>query len=284
MKAKADMRVLVVWLLVGLVAGCASTPDSSSRYDLAQDRGPSGNPDVSELENAVPRYEPRTSAGNKSPYTVWGEQYTVMSDASARNYVQRGRASWYGEKFHGHRTSNGEIFDMYAMSAAHKRLPLPSFARVTNLENGRQVIVRVNDRGPFHEGRIIDLSWAAARKLGFSDHGTARVEVASVTVSPDGQRYVAGSDGVSEAPDEDGTPASAQALFVQVASFTQPGSAQRLSQRLRQAIGEAVRVRTAGPWHRVQVGPFSARSEAESHRGRIERQGFGRPIVVTAPN
>jgi len=119
--------------------------------------------------------EPRSRYGNRSPYKVLGKSYTVRD--SAEGYVEQGMASYYGNKFHGRRTSNLEVYDMYAFTAAHKSLPLPSFARVTNLENGKSVVVRVNDRGPFHAGRVIDLSYAAAVKLGYRDKGTTRVEV-----------------------------------------------------------------------------------------------------------
>ncbi len=119
--------------------------------------------------------EPRSSYGNRSPYQVLGRSYHVL--ASAEGFVETGLASYYGNKFHGRRTSNQEVYDMYAFSAAHKSLPLPSYARVTNLDNGRSVVVRVNDRGPFHEGRVIDLSYAAAVKLDIHRRGTGRVEV-----------------------------------------------------------------------------------------------------------
>src|SRR6056297_3263565 len=184
-------------MLLALVAaiiltGCASAPetDHSSRYTMATDRAPAGNFDVSGLDDAVPVYEAPRRAGNKSPYKVWGKQYHVLD--SNDGYVVRGTASWYGEKFHGHKTSNGEVFDMYAMSAAHKSLRIPGYARVTNLDNGRSVIVRVNDRGPFHGDRLIDLSYAAAKKLGYQGRGTARVEVAAISVRPDGAMSVAG--------------------------------------------------------------------------------------------
>lgn len=136
-------------------------------------------PDYIPNVDAIPEPEvvhlPRSAIGNRSPYTVLGKRYTVMDNH--RGYVEQGRASYYGNKFHGRRTSNQEVYDMYAFTAAHRSLPLPSFARVINLENGKSVVVRVNDRGPFHENRLIDLSYAAAVKLGFREAGTARVEV-----------------------------------------------------------------------------------------------------------
>jgi rare lipoprotein A len=140
-----------------------------------RDSAPDGIPDVDQIPEPEVRDEPRSRYGNRSPYVVLGKSYTVLDDPS--RYDEVGLASFYGNKFHGRRTSNLEVYDMYAFTAAHKTLPLPSFARVTNLSNGRSVVVRVNDRGPFHDDRIIDLSYAAAVKLGIDRMGTARVEV-----------------------------------------------------------------------------------------------------------
>lgn len=140
-------------------------------------------PDVDAIPEPEVVHEPRSRVGNRSPYTVLGRQYQVMDDHAG--FVETGMASYYGNKFHGRRTSNQEVYDMYAFTAAHKSLPLPSFARVTNLDNGRSVVVRVNDRGPFHEGRVIDLSYAAAVKLGYRERGTARVEVRALLPGED---------------------------------------------------------------------------------------------------
>jgi len=143
------------------------------------DSTPTHIPDVSCIPEPVVLDEPRSAIGNRSPYTVLGKQYRVL--ARADGYVERGLASYYGAKFHGRRTSNREVYDMYAFTAAHKTLPLPSFARVTNLDNGKSVVVRVNDRGPFHAGRVVDLSYAAAVRLDMIRQGTARVEVRALT-------------------------------------------------------------------------------------------------------
>lgn len=274
-------------MLALMLAGCASDPSpssssqsSSSRYSISQDRAPSDDYDVSGLQDAIPKYESPSRGGNKSPYTVWGKQYTVMADAS--RYVEQGTASWYGEKFHGHKTSNGETFDMYKMSAAHKSLPLPSYARIRNLDNGREVIVRVNDRGPFHGNRIIDLSYAAAKKLGYQGHGTANVEIAAITVRPDGSMHVAGESS-AKPPRKKNTDNGEEGIFVQVASFSQPDSAERLSRELRNITESPVRVYAVGNFHRVQVGPFTGRNQAEQQIQRIKEGGFGSPIVVTAP-
>ena len=149
-----------------------------SRYRSSSDSVPTDIPDVSKLPEPVPKVEPRALYGNKSPYSVLGQSYNVLP--SPRGYVERGIASFYGNKFHGYKTSSLEEYDMYQFSAAHKTLPLPSYARVTNLENGKSVIVRVNDRGPFHENRVIDLSFAAAVKIGVWPKGTGLVEVRAI--------------------------------------------------------------------------------------------------------
>jgi rare lipoprotein A (peptidoglycan hydrolase) len=150
----------------------------NSRYGVSSDSVPDDNLDVSKLVEPTPRNEPRSSYGNKSPYSVLGKSYSVLPNASG--YVERGIASFYGSKFHGYKTSNFEDYDMYQFTAAHKTLPLPSYARVTNLENGKTVVVRINDRGPFHENRIIDLSYAAAVKIGVWPKGTGLVEVRAI--------------------------------------------------------------------------------------------------------
>lgn len=154
----------------------ALPPAGSGRGGYYQDDGPGDAPpaELMATPDAEPRVEPITSRGNK-PYVVFGKRYVPITDE--RPYKERGRGSWYGKKFHGQKTSSGEIYDMYKMTAAHPTLPLPSYVRVTNIENGRQVVVRVNDRGPFLQGRIIDLSYTAALKLGYLAKGSAMLEV-----------------------------------------------------------------------------------------------------------
>lgn len=198
------MKAWTLFILVALLSGCAggggSAPsdrkDSSTkpapapsggggRYAMSGDAYPEQPPDVSQLPDAVPRVEPPSRGGNRPTYEVWGKTYQVLPDS--RGYAKAGTASWYGEKFHGYATSNGEIYDMYKMSAAHRSLPLPTYARVTSLENGRSVIVRVNDRGPFHSDREIDLSYAAAARLDILDRGTGGVKVEAI----DPERWLA---------------------------------------------------------------------------------------------
>lgn len=297
MNLQTDWRLPGLLLLVALLAGCASDggQSSSGRYAMAQDRGPDADVDVSGVVSAVPRYEEPRNAGNKSPYTVWGKKYWVMERTRADGYVETGIASWYGKKFHGHRTSNGEIYDMYKMSAAHKSLPLPSYARVTNLDNGRSVIVRVNDRGPFHGNRLIDLSWAAAKKLGYLGSGTARVEVAAITVRPDGSMTLAGqpwpstggeaADPVDQPSPPDVPAMTGEALFVQLGSFSRMAPARQLEQAVKQRTGDPVRVRqintASGEFHRVQVGPFVDPLDAERAMERLASEGFPQAMVLT---
>ena len=164
---------LFLILLPFLFTACSSKPLSPIK-----DSGPSGPIDVSGVADAIPRNEPLSIRGNPSSYVVFGKRYYVLE--SAEEFKEKGIASWYGNKFHGNQTSNGEIYDMYAMTAAHKRLPIPSYVRVTYLNINRSVVVRVNDRGPFHEGRVIDLSFVAASKLGIDKVGTAPVEVVAL--------------------------------------------------------------------------------------------------------
>jgi rare lipoprotein A len=174
---RREIRVTVAAIaLSGFVAGCGSEPRRGGYY---QDDGPGGKPPVEldRVADATPRYEPLNALANE-PYVVLGRRYVPY--VSLHPYRQRGIASWYGRKFHGKRTSSGERYDMYAMTAAHTILPIPSYARVTNLSNGRSVVVRINDRGPFHSDRIIDLSYAAAYKLGYVKAGSARVEVEAI--------------------------------------------------------------------------------------------------------
>jgi rare lipoprotein A len=160
-----------------------SQPEANAgRYQMDNDSPLLEPIDLSQVRPVIPRVEKRTLAGNKSPYTVNGRTYRVIQDEAG--YSATGFASWYGRKFHGHLTSNGEIYDMFQLSAAHTTLPIPSYIRVTNLDNGKSIIARVNDRGPFHDGRIVDMSYAGAVMLGYADKGTARVKVEAVV--PDG--------------------------------------------------------------------------------------------------
>lgn len=237
-----------------------------------RDTGPDQPADVSGLTEPTPVVEPLARYGNRSPYTVLGKSYTVLP--SAAGYLETGIASWYGTKFHGRPTSSFEPYDMYKFTAAHKSLPLPSYVRVTNLENGRSLIVRVNDRGPFHGDRIIDLSYAAAVRLGVDVRGTAKVEVRAIT--PDGST-------AAQTPSASAR-ASGGLRWLQVGSFADQGNANRALKKLSDAGLHAHRLQrteVAGRtvW-RAQAGPF--REERELHRAedRIRALGLGVPQVV----
>jgi rare lipoprotein A len=250
-----------------------------------RDGGPAAVPDISSIPEPLPVVEPRARYGNHSPYTVLGRRYQVMD--SADGYVERGIASWYGNKFHGRPTSSFEPYDMYKFSAAHRSLPLPSYVQVTNLENGRSVVVRVNDRGPFHGDRVIDLSYVAAVKLGMHVQGTARVEVRALAPGDSGPRLVAapeaalGPVGAGVAPTVQAAP---EKVYLQVASFTQRDNADRLKRRLRGAGIREVDLQRADVadetvW-RVRIGPYSRPARLEQARETVRELGLGEPQTV----
>lgn len=289
-------------LLVTAIAGC-STP---SRYSIDTDAAPDTELDVSELPDPIPVYEPKSRGGNKPSYEVWGKTYHVLP--SAEGYKERGGASWYGAKFHGHKTSNGETYNMYEMSAAHKSLPLPTYAKVTNLDNGRSVIVRINDRGPFHEGRIIDLSYAAAKKLGYYSSGIAHVEVEAITVAPNSTHSAASAPAASapaaSAPAATSNPvetakplANGYGYYVQVGAFSTESAAQQLKQRVDAETKEGLfattaavsssNVKTASDaekvFHRVRLGPFYDLRQAEQLLKQLTASKVGSPMIITRP-
>jgi len=229
------------------------------------DSGPSAAIDVSGVSEPVPRSEPHSANGNRTPYTVLGHVYHVLPNS--KGYVERGVASWYGEKFNGRGTSNGEIYDICSFTAAHKTLPLPSYVRVTNLDNGRTLIVRVNDRGPFQKDRLIDLSYAAAVRLGVDRTGTARVEVRSADVS-DVEAAVAAAPittiPAASRPEPSNSGSGRHRL--QVGSFANKDNAKRLADRLKDADIDDVdidhtEVSGQDVW-RVQIGPVADRKIA----------------------
>lgn len=244
----------------------------SSRYRDGSDSVPGDVPDISKLVEPVPRLEPRSLYGNKSPYTVLGHDYRVLP--SARGYDERGIASFYGNKFHGYKTSSLETYDMYAFSAASTTLPLPSYARVTNLENGKSVIVRINDRGPFHQNRLIDLSYAAAVKIGIWPKGTGLVEVRGIDPGNPAQ----------ELPPPTVVTTGHPGIYLQVGAFSDADNAERLARRLRQANVGAVQVMDAEVngrrVRRVRVGPLADVDRADQVSARIEGMGLPRPQVA----
>lgn len=263
-----------ILLAAMLATGCGPANWSGGDYDSPPP--PGSGPDPGSVDNPVPRNEPRSRYGNPESYEVFGRTYHVM-DSSA-GYKERGTASWYGTKFHGRRTSSGEPYDMHAMTAAHKTLPLPTYVRVTHLENGRSIIVRVNDRGPFVDDRIIDLSYTAAHKLEMTDSGTAPVEVQALTTNHDDS---------APAPQRFRTAAeeSSGRLYVQFGAFGSRDNARNLREALRSEGVRNVTVRRAstpsGRLYRVRAGPVSNPDEAE-RLGRISEQlGLPGAQVIT---
>lgn len=264
-----------------MIAACASRPrvDAPDRAQAPPrapkavakapaepaDGPPSGvEIDLASIPEPVPRAEPRSRYGNHSPYTVHGRTYRVLE--SAKGYVERGLASWYGTKFHGRPTSSFEPYDMFQYTAAHRTLPLPTYARVTNLENGESVVVRINDRGPFKPDRIIDLSYVAALRLGIVARGTAMVEVRALDPEE-------AEPGPVTAAGQGGGP-----VFVQVGAFLKRDNAKHTRARLQQAGLEGVRltrVRANGrTFWRVRLGPFHEAAQAGRVLAEVRRLGF----------
>jgi len=243
-----------------LVAGCSSKPKPGRAVTV----------------DAVPRAEPESRYGNPDTYTVRGKTYRVRD--SNHGYRERGIASWYGPGFHGKRTASGEIYNMYAMTAAHPTLRLPAYVRVTNLENGRSVVVRVNDRGPFVENRIIDLSYAAAKQLDMISSGTARVEVEVVGPNP-----VAAMPAVSRVNTSRQPLFGRGNVFIQVGAFSEMANARRLMQWLQGEGLGPVREQQFGGMTRVWIGPLDSAGAIDAMIARLNRLGLFDLQVITAP-
>lgn len=263
MKVAWRLAALIVLLLAGACAGPGSR-DGSAAGDgpPRSDRGRIGS-------QPTPRQEPLSRYGNHSPYTVLGKTYHVLPSASG--YDKRGNASWYGRKFHGRRTSSGEIYDMYQFTAAHRELPLPSYVEVTNLRNGRQVTVRVNDRGPFHDDRIIDLSYAAAKRLDMLGSGTAPVRV-RVLRSPQRASALAASGGFRP--------------WLQVGAWQDRARAREIHLLLRRSGLSSMVSRFESArevFWRVRSGPYRNDAEQAQAMRQIQQLGLGRPLPVKLP-
>lgn len=287
MVAISAMRAAVLAALIA-ISGCASLPEPApeesrppepeaappvaakppaSRGGYYKDDGPGDNPppNLAELPDAEPRPEPLHRMANR-PYKVFGRDYVPLT--ALQPFRQRGIASWYGRRFHGNPTSNGERYDMYAMSAAHPTLPIPSYARVTNVNNGRSVVVRINDRGPFHAERIIDLSYAAAFRLGYVNAGSALVEVESILPE--------------EAPLQTAA-ADARPVYLQLGAFSSRENAEDLKSRIARQLGwltESVQVLASGALWRLHVGPYRSSDAARAIAERIETELRIKPLVV----
>ncbi|MGH8254151.1 MAG: septal ring lytic transglycosylase RlpA family protein [Steroidobacteraceae bacterium] len=289
--------------MVSLLAACGSAPRRPAPRSTPV---PAPQADV---PDAVPRAEPRSAHGNPLFYDVNGRRYTILP--SADDFVERGVASWYGPNFHGHSTSSGEVYDMYGMTAAHRTLPIPCYARVTNLGNGRSIIVRINDRGPFVANRIIDLSYSAASRLDIVRTGTAFVELRTITASdaraetPPAQAAaatimsptaptvpltpvapsvpIAPSAAAPAAPASGVAPgassaASAVALYIQVGAYADPANAQHVLERLQSSgIAHVFSLASSGDGRalrRVRIGPIATVEEFDALAARLTALGF----------
>lgn len=288
------MRFILVLLIALLLSACGG-------HDMVQDSAPSSHHvDLESIPDAVPQHEPKSRYGNPEQYTVLGNTYQTM--ASSAGFVQRGKASWYGTKFHGRNTSNGERYNMYAMTAAHKALPIPTYVRVTNLRNGKSVTVRVNDRGPFHEDRIIDLSYAAAARLDMLKTGTTEVEIRAIDASQPRIESTTEStpslqaeslpDAVASSQLESIPPASSpqmsttpKQLYVQVGAYSQVNNAIQVKQRLQVAGLSPVRVHTEqitnSTLYKVQLGPVQDLDAADRIRRSLDELGLSKVSYVS---
>ncbi len=235
------------------------TACTTSRYQHSQDFIPNPILDPSSLKDAVVKAEPLSSMGNPKRYTVLGKEYQVMRHAAG--FKQEGFASWYGMKFHGHATSNGEIYDVYQMTAAHKTLPLPSYVKVTRKDNQESVIVRVNDRGPFHEGRIIDLSYSAAVKLGIHKSGTAAVSMEVISA-----------------------PAKGPEKWIQVTALSNEQSAKALQQKLQtmQQWPVVITSNEKRSLHKVRIGPVPEGQATDKVITILHDNQLPNPLVLAA--
>ena len=268
-------RLVILILTACILASCGGKSKTKPADDSD---GPSySGIRASDVEDAVPHEEGLAKYGNHSPYEVFGKQYTVMS--SSRGYHEKGVASWYGSKFHGNRTSSGEIYDMHLATAAHKSLPLPTYAEVTNLDNGRQVIVKINDRGPFSGNRLIDMSYGAALRLGMIGTGTARVEVRALTSfgGSSGSRMVAGGSTGSMSKTNS---TSEHGVFLQMGAFDKRDGAESLVQELRKDDMVPVSINKQGGYHKVWLGPYLNTDQADAIILRAVELGFDRPHKV----
>jgi rare lipoprotein A len=292
------LRFLILCMFSLVLAGCSSPavkpapPDAKSGEPAASvpapapsgkrggyylDDGPGDNPpaDIDAIPDAVPRQEPPLPRANR-PYVALGENYTPMTEYQP--YKASGIASWYGKRYHANKTSSGEIYDMYGMTAAHPTLPIPSYVRVTNPENGKSVVVRVNDRGPFKKDRLIDLSYAAAYKLRLVGKGSGWVEVEAIDTWASALPVSRNTQSVQ--PD---SPARTAGTFVQVGAFKMRENADQLRATLQgQSLAQNVAVENCynDGIYRVRLGPYPSRDEAERAAGNI-RQTLGISTLVT---
>jgi rare lipoprotein A len=261
-KIKVKKNFLIILLLI-FISACSL---NSGRYQHKNDSKPTRIPTQAELIDINPRAEPHSKGGNRSQYQVRGKTYSVLT--SAENFSQTGVASWYGKKFHGHLTSNGEIYNMYAMSAAHKNLPLPTYLKVVNNANNKSVIVRVNDRGPFHQSRIIDLSYSAAYKLGMMKTGVANVTITAIT------DFSVPKKTLEIEPLPSLNVNSNQRKYIQVFATKN----ETLANKTALALQSLYQINTITPKNngifRVQMGPINDQKQLDTILTRLKKSGY----------
>ena len=274
--------------------GTGSKPPSMPTAQLLRrpggyynDDGPDGAPPVAleKVVDAQPRAEALNAPANE-PYSVFGRDYAPLH--SAEGYKRQGTASWYGRKFHGQRTTSGEIYDMYAMTAAHPTLPIPSFARVTNLENNRSVIVRINDRGPYGSGRVMDVSYAAAWKLGFAETAIAPVEVEGIATGPAPVAPVVAvaRPAREEAPAVISAASDRRGIFLQLGAFSSRTNAENFRTRVKREFAQVdglkgdIDIEQRANLYRVQIGPYASRALATADSEKIREAVEIKPIMV----
>ncbi len=260
---KSNLSRAIILSLFFILAACSS---QNSRYKISDDRAPKNAPDVTKVEDAHPKYEPYSRGGNPKTYTVLGKSYEVMP--SGKGFSQSGVASWYGAKFHGHLTSNGETYDMYSMSAAHKTLPLPSYVKVTNIANNNSVIVRVNDRGPFHDNRIIDLSYAAAHRLDMLKTGTANVNIEVI--------YIENPESIALVQLQ-----NTSLYYIQVIASSDKNRIDQLATQLASQYEVDTRIEQAGELYKLQLGPLGQQQLADKLHLQLQQNGYPNSYRVT---
>ena len=309
-------RSTYVWcVLIGIfvLQACSSAP--KSRYSIKQDTAPTFDYGQIEYEEIQPTFEPY-NVWTSRPYKVLGQYYTPL--ISGKGHVEIGQASWYGQKFHGHKTANGEIFDMFALSAAHKTLPLPSFVKVTNLSNNKSAIVRINDRGPFHDDRVLDLSYGAAKKLGYHKSGVADIKLEVIHVSENGDMTVGNqatiyqhqrgqdllassspaplarppavtndsqlstlSSNVSPANDIDDTTLSSNSgLFVQVMAMENEDKVKSLAIGLKNLLQVSTTTPKVANIYKLQLGPLKSEQKAKNLIEELSKIGFDEAFTI----
>jgi rare lipoprotein A len=281
------MRLLAPALAAACLAlaGCATapkTPKPSSPGGYYSDDGPPAAvpADLAQVPDAVPQHEPFHRFANR-PYTVFGQTYAPVVDREPRR--ERGLASWYGRKFHGRKTSSGEVYDMFAMTAAHKTLPIPSYARVTHVGNGRSVVVRVNDRGPFHSNRIIDLSYAAAARIGIVETGSALVEVERIVAAPAVESSAPLPPPAMARVETAMVSSEAAALWLQLGAFSSVEGAESFREKVARELPwllEPIAVSSHDGLHRVRLGPYRNAEEAAAIGDKVRRSLGYAPVLI----